>query len=105
MASYSGVVAARLEPVADRAHGVERAGVDEHVVGVVVVELHDRHGRFAGPVPRCSAKKRSNPTTTSSAIDSIEPDRSSRNQIAAPATGSTGRPARRRARMRSASTR
>ena len=44
-------------------------------------------------VPRCSAKKRSNPTTTSSAIDCIEPDRSSRNQIAAPASARpVGRP-------------
>ena len=34
---------------------------------------------------RCSSKNRSNPRTTSSSIDPIDPDRSRRNQMPAPA--------------------
>ena len=43
--------AARFEATGDRADGVERRRVDEHVVRVVVVELDDRDGRLAAGRP------------------------------------------------------
>ena len=90
MASYSGV-----EPRGSKRSAIERTastrlGVDDHLVAVVVVELHDASRSPSPPVARWLAKKPSNPATTSRAIDAIEPERSSRNQMSASLVVSVG---------------
>ena len=89
MASYSGVIPrgsnrSRMERTASSGRPSTRTSCGSRSSNCTIVTV------ASPPAARCSAKNRSNPMTTSSAIDPIEPDRSSRNQIAAPVNGSAG---------------